>query len=216
MNREDGTLHQTSVTSETETETETEAEIREDFLAEVLEGEEVGAEIVLDDPVQADYQIQRIARLRRKQEQITATVTRQMEQLQVYLEIHLTRFQKEIDWRAGPLEIYARDAHRRSKGKIKSLDLPHGKLKLRAQREKVECDEPKILAWCDDHAEEAQNFIDIIRRINKSNLQKYVKGTGEVPDGVAIVPPGEPNFHLEFKDFGEPPLTLISQKKLEE
>jgi len=192
-----------------------ELEIEDDFLAEVLEGEEVGAEIILDDPVQADYQIQRIGRLRRKQEQVTAVVARQMEQLQAYLQQHVSRLQAEMNWRVTPLEIYVRDANRKNP-KIKSLDLPHGKLKLRAEREKIEYDKGKVLTWCDEHAEEALKFIRSIRSIDKSDLHKYIKDTSEMPDGVIIVPPGEPNFHLEFKDLGEPPLAMLSHKKLEE
>lgn len=170
----------------------------DEFLSEVLPEEEIGAEIVLEDPGQADYQIQRIARLRKKQDEIVAFVSQQTGELEAYLDKRMSVLQKEIDWRSSPLEIYVRDANRKSDGKVKSLDLPSGKLKLRAEREKFECEDEKVLHWCDVHG--VERIINVTRRIDKRELSGYIKDTGEMPEGVTIIPPGEPRFHLEIKE----------------
>jgi len=172
--------------------------IEDDFLAEILPVGEVGAEIVLEEPAQADHQIQRIARLMQKGEDIKGFVAGEMKRLQEYLERKLQTLQGEIDWRSGPLEIYMRDANRRNP-KIKSLDLPHGKLKLRAQQDKFEIDEEKVLGWAGDHLQEAASFTETKIVIRKDNLKKFIKETGEMVDGVTIEPAGESKFYLEIK-----------------
>ena len=174
--------------------------IEDDFLEEMLPDEEIGAEIVLEDPAQADYQIQKIARLRKKQGEITAFVQGQIKTLQEYLGRKLASLEMEISWRSQPLERYVREVYRRSEGKTKSLDLPHGKLKLRAQQDQYLCDEPMVLQWADSHPEEAQNFVLIKRIIAMNDLKKFIKDTAEIPDGVTIEPVGEPKFYLELKN----------------
>jgi len=183
--------------------------IEDDFLAEVTGGE-VGGEIVLEDPAQADYLIQRIARLQRKQAEITVFVTGEMKRLQGFLERKLGTIQAEIDWRSGPLELYVRDAYRRSEGKIKSLDLPHGKLQLRAEQTKVILEEDKFWKWVGEHPDESKVFIEPNPVIKKDQLNDYVKRTSEIMDGqlvssvdgITILLPGEPKFSIKIKEGG--------------
>jgi type IV secretory pathway VirB4 component len=178
--------------------------IEDDFLAEVLPEGEIGAEIVLEEPAQADHQIQRIARLMQKQKEIEAFVQEEMKRLQEYLERKLKTLQGEIDWRSGPLEIYMRDANRRNP-KIKSLDLPHGKLKLHAKQDQLILEEDKVWGWINRHPVETDDYslVKTTREIQKSSIKDFIKKTGEVVDGVTIVPAGEPSFKIVVKESEE-------------
>lgn len=172
----------------------------DEFLAEVLPEGEVGAEIVLRDPGAVDYQIQRIARLKAKQDEIVAFTKKQVEELLAYQDLRLETLQKEIDWRSGPLEVYVRDVHRKSDGKTKSLDLPHGKLKLIKQPDKYELEEGIVLNWIEIyHPDLWYRLCKITVSVRKDEIKKFIKETGELPDGVVIEPVGEPKFHLELK-----------------
>lgn len=183
-------------------------EVEEDFLSEVLPEEEVGAEIVLEDPRAADYQIQRIARLKKKQDEVKLFVKKQLEDLGAYLERRLSILQGEMDWRAKPLEIYVRDAYRRSGGKTKSMDLPHGKLQLRAQQEKFNYDDAKILAWTEVNPQAKRAFVKTVESIQYDKLKEFIKQGGEAVDGVTIEPSGEPTFYLKLKEDEKHPLVL--------
>jgi hypothetical protein len=174
--------------------------VEDDFLTEVAPEEEVGAEIVFESPAQIDYQIQKIARLKKQQDEVKLFVKKQFEDLGKYLEERLSILQKKMDWLAQPLEIYIRDAYRRTEGRMKSLTLPHGKLKLRMQQDKFIYDEPAILSWAKADPSLAERFIEIKESIRKDQIKNYTKETGEIPLGVTIEPAGEPAFYLVLKE----------------
>lgn len=169
-----------------------------DFLAEVAP-EEIGAEVVLENPAQVDYQIQKIARFKAKQEEIKAFAKRQIEDAQNWMEGRLKTLQDQIDWFSSPLEVYIRGLHRKTEGKQKSLDLPHGKLKLIKQSDKFEYDEEAIFGWLKDRPDLSAQVVGSKLFILKDKLKKWVKDTGETPDGVTITPAEEPKFFIDIK-----------------
>jgi len=173
--------------------------LQKEFLAEVAP-EEVGAEVVLEDPAQVDYQIQRIARFKAKQEEIRAFAKRQIEDAQKWMEGRLKTLQGRIDWFSGPLELYIRDLYHKTEGKQKSLDLPHGKLKLIKQQDKFEYDEKLILEWAWKRKEGVPQFVVQKPVIDKKELKAFVKKTGEAVDGVTIGPAEDPKFLIEIKE----------------
>lgn len=171
--------------------------LEKEFLAEVGVPEEVGA---FENPAQVDYQIQRIARFKAKQEEIKAFAKRQIEDAQKWMEGRLKTLQGQIDWFSGPLELYIRDLYHKTEGKQKSLDLPHGKIKLIKQQDKFEYDISAVFGWAEKHPNEAQRFIVSKPTINKTELKKFVKETGEAVDGVTIGPAEDPKFLIEIKE----------------
>lgn len=185
-----------------------EVEVEEDFLSEVLPEAEVGAEIVLIDSAQVDYQIQKIAQLKKRQDTVKLFVKKQLDDLTAYLERRLSVLQKEMDWRSQPLEIYVRDAYRRSGGKTKSLDLPHGRLQLRAQQDRFICDDAKILAWTEANPPAKRVFVKTVELVLHDKLKDFIKRTGEAVNGVTIEPAGEPTFSIKLKDEEKQPSTL--------
>lgn len=173
--------------------------LQKEFLEEVGP-EEVGAEVVFENPTQVDYQIQRIARLKAKQEEIKAFAKRQIEDAEKWMEGRLKTLQGHIDWFSGPLELYIRDLHAKTEGKQKSLDLPHGRLKLIKQSDRFDYDEKVILEWAWKRKEGVPQFVVQKPVIDKKELKAFVKDTGEIPDGVTVESAVVPKFLIEIKE----------------
>jgi len=175
--------------------------ILEEFLEEVAP-EEVGAEVALENPAQADYQLQKIRKINAEIETVQEFAKSQIEAIENWKEGRLKTLQGRWDWLAKPLEIYIRGLHRKTQGRQKSLDLPTGKLKLRADQDRFEYDEQKIFDWIKEQ-ERQEEFILLKPTLNKRELKQHAKETGEEIPGLIITPAGEPRFHIEFKEVKE-------------
>ncbi|KPL01713.1 MAG: hypothetical protein AMJ73_10075 [candidate division Zixibacteria bacterium SM1_73] len=178
--------------------------ILEEFLEEVAP-EEVGAEVALENPQQADYQLQKIKKINAEMDAVEDFARSQIEAIENWKDGRLKTLQGRYDWLAKPLEIYIRALHRKTEGKQKSLDLPTGKLKLRADQDQYEYDEETLFNWVVDNADYAEKY-DLVRVkkfVDKKNIKDFVKTTGEIPEGVIITPAGEPRFYIEFKETKE-------------
>lgn len=173
-------------------------ELADDFLASTLPEKEAHGEVVLTDPAKADKLVWKIDRLKDEQHRIVRFTKQQIEELQAFEERKILALQGQIDWLSGVLERYVRAEYDRSAGKTRSIDLPHGKLQLRAQPETYTYDDGKILGWAKKRG--ATHLYRTQRVVLRPEVKKFVKTSGEIPDGVTIEPAGEPKFYIQFKE----------------
>lgn len=116
-----------------------------------------------------------------------------IDQAQKWLDDETAKIQSQVVFLSGPLEEFMR-AINASNPKIKSLNLPTGKLKLRKLPDKV------IVA--DDFQPTADDMgkVGVVEKIsysvNKTDIKKHIEETGEVLD-YAHIEPGEVKFEYE-------------------
>ena len=66
---------------------------------------------------------------------------------------------------------------------IKTIKLPHGALKMRAQQPEYTYDDGQLLAWA---KESLPTAIVVKESVAKQQVKDHIKETGELPDGVTI------------------------------
>jgi len=67
--------------------------------------------------------------------------------------------------------------------KLKTMKLPHGTLKMRAQQPQYEYDESLMLPWAKKNLPEA---VVVKESVSKTPVKKHIKETGEMVPGVTI------------------------------
>lgn len=80
--------------------------------------------------------------------------------------------------------------------KLKTLKLPHGSLKMRAQQPEFAYDDDLLLPWAKDNLPEA---VVVKESTSKTMIKDYLKETGEVIPGVTVTPRPE-KFSVEVLD----------------
>jgi len=92
------------------------------------------------------------------------------------------------------LEEWTRQQIAKQYGKRRSIHLPAGVIGFRTAPSKlIVADEPKLIAWCRQYLPGA---LKVVERILKSEVQSYIKSTGEIPAG-AEVAGGEQKFYVK-------------------
>ena len=90
------------------------------------------------------------------------------------------------------MEAWATAEIKRRGGKLKRVRLPAGAIGFRSVAAKLGItDELKVLAWCKAHL---PNAVVRAERLLKGLIRRHVETTGECPDGVEVVPPGQKFF----------------------
>jgi hypothetical protein len=113
-----------------------------------------------------------------------------------YAERELRRAKREEEFFLkfyGPqLEAWARAQIEKHGGKMKRVRLPAGAVGFRQAQGKVSVvDARALLAWCKKNLPSA---VASIERVVALTVRDHVTQTGEYPDGVEIIPPGERFF----------------------
>ena len=68
------------------------------------------------------------------------------------------------------------------------MSLPNGKLKLIKRQDKFDVvDEEKVFAWITQNQLDS-TLVRLKSELNKAEIKKYAKSTGEIPDGVEVTP----------------------------
>jgi hypothetical protein len=73
---------------------------------------------------------------------------------------------------------------RESDPKLKTLKLPHGALKMRAQQPQYEYDEDTLLPWAKENLPDA---VVVKESVAKTPVKKRIQETGEVVPGVLVM-----------------------------
>jgi hypothetical protein len=72
---------------------------------------------------------------------------------------------------------------RKADPSLKTVKLPHGILKMRAQQAEFAYDDEVLLPWAKEHLPAA---VVVKESVAKNRLKDWLRETGELPDGVTI------------------------------
>lgn len=151
----------------------------DELLAEVEEKEEK-RKLELD-RLRADQLLTAIGTLEIRADEINELADSEIKLIEEYRSVELAKVQKKISWLAWNLEQFIR-----SSGE-KTINLPHGNIKLRLGRDKVIVVE--LQRFLDVPSN--QKYLKIIPESYEPDIQaihEHIKATGHIPDGVDMKP----------------------------
>jgi len=131
--------------------------------------------------LKADQLLMAISVLEGKMEDVNKLADDEIQIIESYRETELAKLEKKSSWLAWNLEQFIRST------KDKTMKLPHGALKLRLGRDKVE------VSNLDVFMKQAPKlgFLKVIPESYEPDMQKineYIKSRGIIPDGVSMTP----------------------------
>lgn len=132
------------------------------------------------DRLRADQLLMTIEKLESQADELNKMVNSEISLIEDYHKIEGERINKKIRWLAWNLEQFIKSTDE------KTIRLPHGTVKLRTGRDKVEVEDlERFLA-----NEENQIFLKTIPETYKPDLlmvMDHIKQTGHIPNGVKYV-----------------------------
>ena len=154
-----------------------------DFIDELLlESEKAEAQQRIEmSKVKADQLLMAIQVLEDKAEDLDKMVDEEIKIMEEYRQTEQERLNKRLRWLVWNLEQFMRTTGE------KTVNLPHGTMKLRLGRDKVEITD--LQQFLDNKVN--QKFLKVIPESYQPDTQeivKYVKRTGHIPDGINLIP----------------------------
>jgi hypothetical protein len=131
--------------------------------------------------LRADQLLTAISKLEDQANGINELADSEVNLIEGYRKTELSKLHKKISWLGWNLEQFIRSS------KEKTINLPHGSLKLRLGRDKVSVHELK--QFLDSTTN--QKFLKVIPESYEPDIQaihEYIKKTGHIPDGVDMKP----------------------------
>lgn len=131
---------------------------------------------------QAIWALRKMQQLTRRQAAAQATARDEIDRIGRWLTDIEAKSQGELAY----FEALLRDYFLREQAadpRLKSLQLPHGTLKLRNQQREYAFDERLVIPWAKENLPEA---VQIKENLLKTPVKDYIKATGEVLPGVVI------------------------------
>ena len=153
------------------------------FIEELLQEAEVREKEYKDemDKLKADQMLAAVEKLDEQMNDVIKLADEEIALIEEYRKQELEKLDKKRSWLTFNLEGYIR-----STGE-KTITLPHGQIKLRQGRQKVQViDLSKFLKIGDR--------LNLLRKIPESiepdlqAIQQHIKRTGEIPVGVDVIP----------------------------
>jgi hypothetical protein len=108
-------------------------------------------------------------------------------ELERWNERRMARWDSKLAWHRAPcIDLLA--ALRAADPKLKTLDLPSGRVKSRTPTKPTVCvdDERAVIAWAETNM---PDLLDRKVRVDRRALASYVLTTGELPEGVSLEDP---------------------------
>lgn len=148
---------------------------------------EVAPGFTVTDEESANWVVRKITEARAYQEKVREWAKKEQDRAAADAEWFLGRFGAQL----------AEFTEKHLSGKKKSLSLPAGVVGFRKAPAQVQVvDEPALLEWAKAEAPEIVVVVPATERVSKSEINLWVKSTGEVPPG-AIVVPEEERFYVK-------------------
>ena len=177
----------------------------DEFLGEELE-EQQNEPFVVDDKDKAVWAMHKIAQLQAEINENNAVADRQIQKISDWLDAVNKPHGDSIQYFTDLLEGYHRRLYRDTDGKTKTVKLPHGVLKLRAQQPEWVKNEDDLLSFIKSWAT-AESYVRVKESVNwsalKSDLEFTDDGTVYTVDGevlprevISVIPKG-PKFSIE-------------------
>jgi len=156
---------------------------RVDFIEELLQESETRREqqAVEMDKLTADKMLSAVAVLESQMQDVNQLVKKEIQLLESYRETELGRLDKKRSWLTFNLEGYMRSSG------AKTMNLPHGQLKLRKSRDRV-----VIVAM--EQFMEIGVKLGLLRKVPESltpdtkAILTHVHSTGEILPGIEVIP----------------------------
>jgi hypothetical protein len=133
---------------------------------------------------EAAWALRKMSALQAKIEENDKTAQAELVRTNAWKEAENKKLQGSMDFFTFLLEDYFR-ALREADPKLKTLSLPHGKLKVRAQQPEYVIDERELIPWLKEN--NVPGALVLKETVSKAAIKSYVKDTGEVPIGVEII-----------------------------
>lgn len=178
-------------------------------LAEFLDreagtSEEQRGQFIIDDDQKANWALRKIRQLQEKRVANIELAENEIERINTWLKEVNGDLEQSIDYFTGLLEGYHRQVLEQDP-KAKTIKLPYGKLKMRAQQPEFIRDNDKLLAWLESKGTIGKAYIKITKSPHWGKLKERLRiagdrmvdpETGEVVPGVEVVERG-PKFSVE-------------------
>jgi len=144
------------------------------------ESPDIVDETPVGDPDLANRILHVIGSIEAEIAEIKVVAQKQIDRAEVFMEIETQKRQKTVDFLTARLHLFAMTSGKRT------VNLPNGSLKLIKRQEKFEyIDTDKVIEWIKVN-DRSGDLIRVKEEINKAEVKKYVKETGEIPDGLEI------------------------------
>ena len=143
------------------------------------------------DRLKCDITLSALQKLQDELDNVNKLANEEFRMIEEYRQKEAERIGKKMNWLALNLEKYARSTDE------KTIRLPHGVLKLRQGRDRIEIDDKlKFLEAAKKYGllrtTPAKDEPDLVAALS------YVKKTGEIPPGTKYIP-GTTNFSYSLK-----------------
>ena len=123
-----------------------------------------------------------IGKITSEMDEVKAVSQKQIDRAVMFQDNECKKMQGTIDFLTGRLHGYALNSGKRT------VSLPNGKLKLIKRQDKFDVvDEEKEFAWITQNQLDS-TLVRLKSELNKAEIKKYAKSTGEIPDGVEVTP----------------------------
>jgi hypothetical protein len=131
---------------------------------------------------QAIWALRKIAQAKANQDENTQAAQAEIDRIAVWRNEENEKLQRSVSFFESLLHEYFMQL-REDDPKLKTVKLPHGSLKMRAQQPQYEYDEDQLLPWAKGNLPEA---VVVKESIAKTPVKKHIRETGEMVPGVTI------------------------------
>jgi len=164
------------------------------YLLEIINQIDIDEPITIDEVVEgqttANKYLYVIKKMRDEIENVKAVGQDQIEVAQAYIDSESHKRENTIAFLSQRLHLFMIGQDQ------KTMNLPNGALKIRVRQDKVDVvDEAKVLDWIKSGSSDFDSMLRIKEMINKAEVRKYIKETGDIPDGVEVESQ-EPSFSI--------------------
>lgn len=132
---------------------------------------------------QAAWALRKMSRIKAEQDENITTAQAEIERITSWRDEENGKLGRGISFFENLLYQYFVQL-RDEDPKFKTMKLPHGTLKMRAQQPEFQYDEEQLLAWARLCMPDA---VVVKESVSKNPVKKHIKETGEVVPGVEIV-----------------------------
>ena len=142
----------------------------------------------INDTQKAEWAVRKVAEHRAKQQKAKELYEKEVFRLKAWLQKETDKEENRIEHLQGMLYQWYITQNE------KSISLPSGRVRIRKLPDKFNfTDETAVIAWAKVHQPKS---IRVKEEIDKNEIKRYIKETGEIPDGVEVEKP-EPVFEVK-------------------
>ena len=136
----------------------------------------------------AEWTVRKIGEHRKKQAEIKELADAEIARIKEWAEKQTKQHENSVEYLQGVLRPWFEEQGE------KSISLPSGRVRFRKVPDKFNfTDETAVIAWAKVHQPKS---IRVKEEIDKNEIKRYIKETGEMPDGVEVEKP-EPVFEVK-------------------